>query len=149
MAFAVFIDAALDGGTAPLFADGHHVRHFTYVGDVVDATARAAAVGTAGAVLNVAGVAPASLASALGLIEGLLGAPVRVRRQAAFDDEAIRTHADTSAALRTLGWRPSVGLEQGLRSQIAEARARREPAAAAVPAQRAARRALARSWADA
>ncbi|HWS31960.1 MAG TPA: NAD-dependent epimerase/dehydratase family protein, partial [Actinoplanes sp.] len=42
MAFHRFVEAALDGTPAPLYGDGGQSRSFTYVGDVVDATIRAA-----------------------------------------------------------------------------------------------------------
>jgi UDP-glucuronate 4-epimerase len=118
MAFAAFIDAALDGRSASLFARGEHVRHFTFVGDVVDATVRALHHAQAGAVYNVAGPEPATVASALCLIEGHLGKPVPVLQMPAYEGEALRTHADLSRAQRDLGWQPRVTLDEGLRRQI-------------------------------
>ncbi len=80
MAFAAFIAAALDGGSAPLIADGEHLRHFTFVGDVVDATVRAHDRAPAGATYNVAGPEPVTVISALRLLERSLGKSVPVQR---------------------------------------------------------------------
>ena len=137
MAFAAFIAAALDDGVADLIEGGEHVRHFTFVGDAVDATMRALHA-PAGAVYNVAGPRPATVASSLRLIEGDLGKPVPVRRRRAHEGEALSTNADLSRAQRDLGWQPHVALAEGLRRQINHALsergahpARRAPAPAA------------------
>lgn len=118
MAFAAFIAAALDGGCAPLIADGAHLRHFTFVGDVVDATVRAHDRAPAGAAYNVAGPEPVTVLNALRLLERSLGKSVPVERLPAHDGEALRTHADISRARRELGWQPRVTLADGLRRQI-------------------------------
>ena len=118
MAFAAFIAAALDGDPAPLIADGAHLRHFTFVNDVVDATVRALDRAPAGATYNIAGPEPVTVISALRLLEQSLGKSVPVRRLPGHNGEALRTHADTSRARRDLGWRPHVTLVDGLRRQI-------------------------------
>ena len=117
MAFAAFIAATLDGGVAHLIEGGEHVRHFTFVGDAVDATMRALHA-PAGAVYNVAGPKPATVVSGLRLIEQGLGRRVRVRRLPAHEGEALSTNADISRAQRDLAWRPRVALAEGLRRQI-------------------------------
>lgn len=118
MAFAAFIAAALDGGSAPLIADGKHLRHFTHIGDVVDATVRALERAPAGTIYNVAGPEPVAVIDALRLIERSLGKPVPVQRLPAHDGEALRTRADISRARHELDWRPRVALLTGLRRQI-------------------------------
>jgi UDP-glucuronate 4-epimerase len=133
MAFAAFIGAALDGGVADLIEGGEHVRHFTFVGDAVDATLRALRA-PAGAVCNVAGPEPATVASSLRLIEGELGRAVPVRRLPAHEGEALSTHADISRAQRDLGWQPRVALAEGLRRQIDHALSeRRTPVECVLP----------------
>jgi UDP-glucuronate 4-epimerase len=116
MAFAAFIAAALGDGVARLTDGGEHVRRFTYVRDVVDATVRALDA-PAGAVYNVAGPDAVTVASALRLIEGLLGRPVPVHPRPAHEGEALSTNADLSRAGRDLGWQPRVALAEGLRRQ--------------------------------
>jgi nucleoside-diphosphate-sugar epimerase len=123
MAFAAFIAAALEDRVADLTDGGEHVRHFTYVGDVVDATTRALDA-SPGTVCNVAGPEPATVAAGVRLIEAGVGRPVPVRCLPAHEGEALRTHADLSRAERDLGWRPRVMLAEGLRRQIDDALAR-------------------------
>jgi nucleoside-diphosphate-sugar epimerase len=130
MAFAAFIDAALDDGVAPLNAGGGHVRHFTFVGDAVEATIHALNRAPASSTYNVAGPKPATVAGSLRLIEGLLGKLVPVRRLPAYEGEALRTNADLSRARRDLGWQPRVALAEGLRFQIGHALAERRTAVA-------------------
>jgi UDP-glucuronate 4-epimerase len=122
MAFAAFIQAALEDGSAPLIAHGRHVRHFTFVADVVDATVRALDRAPAGATYNVAGPAPSTVLDALRLIERLLDRPVPVHHLPAHAGEALRTHADISRARRELGWQPRVTLPDGLRRQVEHTR---------------------------
>lgn len=117
MAFAAFIAAAMGDGVADLIAGGEHVRHFTFVGDVVEATIRALHA-PADAVYNVAGPEPATVAGTLRLIEGHLGRPVPVRRLAAHEGEVRSSNADLSRTRRELGWQPRVALVEGLRRQI-------------------------------
>jgi UDP-glucuronate 4-epimerase len=120
MAFAAFIAAALDDGVAPLIADGGHRRHFTYVGDAVDATVLALHA-PPGGIYNVAGPSTATVAGGLRLIEAALGKPVPVRRVPAANGEPSSTNADLSRAARELGWEPRVTLRDGLRRQIGDA----------------------------
>lgn len=124
MAFAAFISAALGGTDAPLIADGRHVRHFTFIADVVEATVRALRHARAGSVYNIAGPEPASVLDALGVIEASLGRTVTVCPRPAHPGEALRTHADLSRARRDLDWAPRVGLADGLRRQLAYTLAR-------------------------
>jgi UDP-glucuronate 4-epimerase len=133
MAFAAFIEAALGGGPAQLIAQGEHVRHFTFVEDVIDATVRALNQAPAGAIYNVAGPEPATVLSALRLIEQSLDRPVPVLRFPAHDGEAARTHADISRARHELGWQPQVALVEGLRRQIGHTLSERQTGLA-VPA---------------
>jgi UDP-glucuronate 4-epimerase len=118
MAFATFIEAALGGGPAPLIAEGGHVRHFTFVVDVIDATVRALDHAPAGATYNVAGSEPATLLSALRLIERYLDKSIPVHPLPTYEGEALCTHANISRAERDLGWQPRVTLGEGLRRQI-------------------------------
>jgi nucleoside-diphosphate-sugar epimerase len=118
MAFAAFIAAVVDDRCARLISGGRHLRHFTFVADAVEATVRALDRAPAGATYNVAGPEPASVLSALRLIERSLGKSVPFRTLPTRDGEARRTHADISRARRELGWLPRVVLAEGLRRQI-------------------------------
>ena len=68
MAFAKFATAALGGDAMPLLGDGGQTRDFTYVADACEATLLAVERGRPGAVYNVSGGRPATLAEAFGLL---------------------------------------------------------------------------------
>jgi len=123
MAFARFIAAALGGPPAPLLGDGRQVRDFTYVDDAVAGTVLALTRGRAGAVYNISGGAPTSLAAAVTELERALERRVALTPAPAHGAEPRRTHADLARAGRELGYRPEVGLAAGLRRQVAAARA--------------------------
>jgi UDP-glucuronate 4-epimerase len=127
MAFAAFIAAALDDGVDDLLGAGRHVRHFTFVADVVDATMRALHA-PAGAVYNVAGPKPVAVATSVRLIEAHLGRTIPVRQLPAYEGEASKTSADISQLKRDLGWQPRTTLTEGLRCQIEHALGERQSA---------------------
>ncbi|WP_089296644.1 NAD-dependent epimerase/dehydratase family protein [Actinoplanes regularis] len=119
MAFHRFVEAALDGSPAPLYG-GDQSRSFTFVGDVVDATVRAArAPLPPGTVLNVGHPESVSLRDALQRIGALLGTPPPTEPAAAAPGDVARTWAGPDRAARLLGWTARTGLDAGLARQIA------------------------------
>jgi UDP-glucuronate 4-epimerase len=118
MAFSRFIRAAFDGDPIGIYGDGRQRRDFTFVDDAVEATVAAASRGEPGRVYNVAGGNDASLLEAIALLEGLIGDEIAIERLPEIVGEARRTGADTTAAREQLGYRPLIGLEEGLRRQV-------------------------------
>jgi nucleoside-diphosphate-sugar epimerase len=131
MAFHRLLEAALGGGSFPLYGDGSARRDFTYVDDAVAATV---AAGTAdlepGTVLNVAGGDESSMAGIFDLVADLVGAPVALDRRPAQPGDVDRTGGDTGRAARLLGYAPTVDLRTGLERQLAWHRARSAAAGA-------------------
>ena len=121
MAFARYIESALSGDPMPLFGDGAQVRDFTYVGDAAAAIEAALARGRPGAAYNVAGGRPTTLRAALGVLSATLGHPAALAAAPRDPREHRRTGAVLTRARHELGWRPAVGLEEGLRRQTAHA----------------------------
>jgi nucleoside-diphosphate-sugar epimerase len=122
MAFSRFISAALNGDPLVVFGDGGQVRDFTYVADAVDATIAAASKGRPGSVYNIAGGTQTSIREVIEIIRELTGDQLRVENRDPVAGDARRTGADTSSALRDLGYSPSVELREGLSRQVADAR---------------------------
>jgi nucleoside-diphosphate-sugar epimerase len=120
MAFARFIRAAEEGAPAPLHQSGLAARDFTYVGDVVDATVRAARGGRSGAIYNVGAGTPVPLAEALQLLALELRRPVPCEPAVSPVREADRTWADAARARDELGWSARTTLAVGLKSQVAQ-----------------------------
>lgn len=117
MAFHRFLKAALAGEPIRLFGDGGQTRDFTFVGDIVQATAAAATRGVPGGVYNVGGGARVSVNQVLDIIERVVGRPIEVRREPKQKGDMRDTSADTTRARADLGFAPSVSVEQGLRAE--------------------------------
>ncbi|WP_433788964.1 NAD-dependent epimerase/dehydratase family protein [Actinoplanes sp. CA-252034] len=135
MAFHRFIEAALVGSPAPLYGDGGQSRSFTYVGDVVEATVRAAlAPLPPGTVLNVGHPVTVRVRDALDRIGTLLGAPPPTVPKDRAPGDVTRTWAGTARATELLGWTATTGLDEGLARQIAWHRKRAPGAGAGIGA---------------
>jgi UDP-glucuronate 4-epimerase len=119
MAFTPLLEALADGGSFRLFGDGSASRSFTFVGDAVDATLAAMARGGAGEVYNVGGGDEATMADVIALAEQISGTTLSVERHGAATGDVRRTRADVAKAEHELDWRPTTGLEDGLRAQWA------------------------------
>lgn len=131
MAFARFIDAALEGRSLAVNGDGCQVRDFTFVHDAVAAALAAGERGLPGRTYNVSGGSRASVNQAVAIIEELLDKPLAVEHGTADSSEPRATGADTTAAARDLGFQPRTALRAGLAVQLdhqraAHAGARRE-----------------------
>ena len=111
-----FIQAYRDGTPPVIFGDGEQSRDFTYVANVVDATVRAGdADGASGSIFNVAAGAPASVNQVADAIGAILGKSVEKRFEPPRAGDVRDSWADIGAAAATLGYEPSIGLEDGLR----------------------------------
>ncbi|MDX6555833.1 MAG: UDP-glucuronate 4-epimerase [Miltoncostaeaceae bacterium] len=116
---------ALAGGPAfPLLGDGGQSRDVTHVTDAAEATVRAAMAAEVADVYNVGGGQEASLAELMAELAALAGHPVPVLRRDPAPGDVRHTAADTTRARRDLGWRPRVGLREGLAGELAWVRAR-------------------------
>jgi UDP-glucose 4-epimerase len=118
-AVALFISAIAEGRPIEIFGDGEQSRDFTYVGNVVDATIRAASADRAsGEIVNVAAGAPASVNQVADTIGAILGRPVRKEHREPRAGDIRDSWADLGKAERLLGYRPRIHLEEGLRRTI-------------------------------
>jgi len=118
-AIALFLSAIADDRPIDVYGDGEQSRDFTYVGNVVDATIRASeADGANGEIVNVAAGAPASVNQVAETIGAILGKPVRKRHLPPRAGDIRDSWADLGKAERLLGYRPQIGLEEGLRRTV-------------------------------
>jgi UDP-glucose 4-epimerase len=110
---AIFLRAIADGRQPTIFGDGSQERDYVYVGDVARATLAATSVD--GGVLN---VATGRATSVLELVEAMhraSGREIDPEHGPERLGDLRRSVLDVSLAGRELGWRPQVGLEDGLR----------------------------------
>lgn len=117
MAFHRFIRAACLGEPITIFGDGRQTRDFTFVDDVVSATARALDRGPAGGILNIGGGSRVTLSEALAVIESELELKIDRRYEPRARGDVSDTLADNTRARDHLGFRPEVALREGLRRQ--------------------------------
>jgi nucleoside-diphosphate-sugar epimerase len=132
MAFARLIAAALTGEPFPLHGDGEQTRDFTYVGDVVTAMRQAATAPWTG-VANVGGGQRLTMNQIIETVSEL-AVPVRLLRTPAQDGDVRHTAADTSLAQRSFGYRPTMGIREGLAAMVRAEREERWPVEAAAVA---------------
>jgi UDP-glucose 4-epimerase len=118
MAFARFFDAALAGRPLPVLGDGRQLREFTYVDDVVRGTIAAGERGVPGRAYNLGGGSAVTLAEVIARMESLIGRPLDRTYARAPRGDVRETRADGNLALRHLGFRPRVDLDEGLRAQL-------------------------------
>jgi UDP-glucuronate 4-epimerase len=114
MGFNRFFSAVLDGRPLVQYGDGLQTRDFTFIDDIVTATAAAAVRGVPGRVYNIGGGSRVSLRDVFEMIARVSGRPVQLDHQPAQKGDMRDTYADTSRARAYLAFQPSVDLETGL-----------------------------------
>jgi len=114
MAMRKLCEALHGGEVFPLYGDGSQSRDFTYVGDAVDATVRAAVVLEPRPIYNVGGGEEAAMARVISTLGEIAGREVPLERHEVQRGDVRRTCADTTRARETLGWSPEVTLSEGL-----------------------------------
>ena len=111
--------AALRAGEAPLVhGDGHQSRDFAFISDVVAANLAAAtapAADCSGRAYNVAGGSERSLLDLLEILREVIGSNVMPVHTDPRPADVRHSFADTTAAQTDLGWKPVVGVVEGLR----------------------------------
>ncbi len=126
MGYYIFIKAILKGEPITVFGDGEQSRGNTYVADCVEANLAALAHGPTADIFNIGGGEEITLNQLVTKLEALIGRKAIIRRGPARPGEQRQALADTYKAKAVLGWSPRVGLDEGLRAQIAWQRAELE-----------------------
>jgi nucleoside-diphosphate-sugar epimerase len=116
-AIPLFVHAIAAGEPITVYGDGEQSRDFTYVGNVIDATLRAGETdGANGEIFNIAAGAPATLNHVAETIGAILGKPVERKHLPPRPGDIRDSWADVAKSERILGYRPHVGLEEGLKT---------------------------------
>ncbi|SJZ46669.1 NAD-dependent epimerase/dehydratase family protein [Selenihalanaerobacter shriftii] len=119
MAFHIFIKAILTDGKITIFGDGKQSRNFTYVGDVVQANILAAESDVKGEIFNVGGAGErVTLNKTIETIEEIIGKRVEKEYQAVAKGDVKHTEADETKIRKMLGYKPKVGLKEGLEREV-------------------------------
>ena len=115
MALSRFLFSALRERPVDVFGDGGQRRDMTFVSDAVEATV--AALGAPAGVYNVGGGTRATVDDMIQAVKQVTGASFEVRYGPEAEGDVRSTWADSSLAERVLGYRPRVGLEEGVAAQ--------------------------------
>ncbi len=118
MGYYKFIQAVLDGQPIQLTGDGTQMRGNTYVSDCVAATI-AAVNAVPGETFNVGGGEVVSVMDVIAKIEKITGRTARIQKLPERKGDQKQTGADASKLTRHTGWKPIVGVDEGLGRQIA------------------------------
>lgn len=117
MGFHRFLRATARGDAITVYGDGEQTRDFTYVHDAVAATVAAALRGVAGRVYNIGGGSRVTINEVFEMIGRVTGRTPRLTVDPAQKGDMRHTYADTSLAQADLGFKPSVGLEEGIAAE--------------------------------
>lgn len=116
---SLFIKSLVEGTRPVIFGDGEQTRDFTFVKNVVDGVIRAAETpGVGGEVINVATNGRISLNQLLATLKKIFNSDVQPIYKEARRGDVRDSQADISKAERLLGYKPTVGLEEGLRETV-------------------------------
>lgn len=117
-----FTRLALEDRKIKVFGDGHQLRDFTYVDDVVEAFLLAGESGEAdGEIFNLGGERPYSIREFVEVLIDVCGQGSYALVPFPEGKKAIDMgdyYADYSKIERRLGWRPEISLEEGLRRTV-------------------------------
>ena len=112
---SIFVDRVLSRQTPTIFGDGEQCRDFVYVANVVQANLLAGTVpSAAGRCYNVGCGKRTTLNDLLRILARLDGQQVTPRYAEVRAGDIRDSLADISRAERELGYRPTVGVEEGL-----------------------------------
>jgi UDP-glucose 4-epimerase len=109
---AIFMSALREGRTPRIFGDGSQTRDYVYVGDVVEATLRAAEQD--GGVFNVGTGSETSVRELYDRVQRVAGVEQEPELADARPGELQRSVLDPSLATRELGWTAVQSLDEGL-----------------------------------
>jgi nucleoside-diphosphate-sugar epimerase len=114
-----FITSLLGGEPPVIFGDGEQSRDFTYVANVVDANLRAAeAPDASGRVINLGLSQRITLNQLLAELQKIIGTNLTPRYESPRIGDVRHSLADITRADRLLGFKPIVGLTEGLRHTV-------------------------------
>lgn len=114
-----FITDLLNSRRPIIFGDGEQSRDFTYVANIVDANLRAAeAPEASGRVINLGMRQRTTLNQLLAELQRIIGTSIAPNYQESRAGDIRHSLADISLAGTLLGYRPLVGLADGLRHTV-------------------------------
>lgn len=109
---------ALAGNDITIYGDGSQTRSFCYIADLVDGLMRLMESDAAGVLVNLGNPMELTVNDLAQRVRALTGSRSRLVHKPLPEDDPRRRKPDIRRARQVLGWRPRVGLEEGLRATI-------------------------------
>lgn len=109
---------ALAGKDITVYGDGSQTRSFCYIADLVDGLLRLMESDAAGVLVNLGNPMELTVSDLAQRVRALTGSRSRLVHKPLPEDDPRRRKPDIRRARQVLGWRPRVGLEEGLRATI-------------------------------
>ncbi len=116
---AAFLERAMSGRPIEVWGDGLSARDYIHVDDVASALEAAAVHDGPDHVFNIGSGVPRTLVEVIDTIGEALGTKVAVDRKQARGIDIPISCLDISLAERSLGWKPVVPFDEGLRQTVA------------------------------
>jgi UDP-glucose 4-epimerase len=117
-----FLYRALHGLPLEIWGDGRVVRDYVHVDDVAEAFLAATAHDGPSRIFNIGSGSGHSLRDVVDIISRIVGSELDVRFEPGRRVDVPANVLDVRLAGRELGWRPTVGLEEGIRDTCARYR---------------------------
>ena len=110
-----FIVSALEGRPITLYGDGTQTRSFCYVDDTVDALVRLMqSADEVTGPINIGNPSEVSIRELADIVIAMTGSAVSLELGDGRDDDPRQRQPDISRARELLGWKPTIGLDEGL-----------------------------------
>ncbi len=114
MAIHLFAGKLLRGEPVRIFGDGHSSRDYTYIDDIVSGVVASIERCAGFEVINIGGSRTTSLDDLIAILARRLDVTPVIEREPDQPGDVPVTFADVSRAARLLGYRPEVGIEEGI-----------------------------------
>jgi len=118
----IFIDRIINGQPIEIWGAGRNVRDYIYIDDLTDALEKAGAYTGKVRCFNIGSSTGTSIRKVIRLIEQYSGKKADVSFKPGRICDAEVSYLNNDLAVRELGWRPTVPLDEGIRRLIARYR---------------------------
>ena len=113
------IDKISNGEEIEVYGSGEQKRGFTYIGDVVEGTIKAALSENAnGETINISSGSEISVNDLITVIEKTLGKKAKIKHTPEVKGDIISNKADVAKAKKLLNFVAKTGMEEGLKRTI-------------------------------
>jgi UDP-glucuronate 4-epimerase len=117
MAYSRICSALANDQVFEMYGDGNQRRSNTFVQDIVDATVLALESSQEFSIFNVSGAEDVSLNEAIEVLENVFEKKLKIKVNKNRIGDQLRTKGDSSQISETLGWKPKIDLQTGLKLQ--------------------------------